>query len=75
MSSEIPTKGDLNHQTSVLDNRDDPFAPREGKTLIWKDVNMTLVCDVLRKYASFSSLFVLTLSGPSETHPLVSPLL
>ena len=21
----------------------DPFAPREGKTLVWKDVNMTLV--------------------------------
>lgn len=21
-----------------------PFAPREGKTLIWRDVNMTLVC-------------------------------
>jgi hypothetical protein len=43
MASEIPTKRDLNHQVSVLDRQDDPFAPREGKTLIWKDVNMTLV--------------------------------
>ena len=24
----------------------DPFAPREGKTLVWRDVNMTLVCFV-----------------------------
>jgi hypothetical protein len=44
MASEIPTKRDLNNQVSVLDHQDDPFAPREGKTLIWKDVNMTLVC-------------------------------
>jgi hypothetical protein len=48
MASEIPTKKDLNHQSSVLDRRDDPFAPREGKTLIWKDVNMTLVCAIQR---------------------------
>lgn len=26
----------------------DPFAPREGKTLIWRDVNMTLVCHELQ---------------------------
>jgi len=32
---ELPmTKG---HHTA------DPFAPREGKTLVWRDVNMTLV--------------------------------
>jgi hypothetical protein len=28
---------------SVLAAHDDPFAPREGKTLAWKNVNMTLV--------------------------------
>ena len=28
---------------SVLASRDDPFAPREGKTLAWKNINMTLV--------------------------------
>ena len=25
----------------------DPFAPREGKTLVWRDVNMTLVRTIL----------------------------
>jgi hypothetical protein len=25
--------------------QDDPFAPREGKTLVWTDVSMTLVCN------------------------------
>lgn len=29
-------------QMSTLDRHDDPFAPREGKTLTWKNVNMTL---------------------------------
>ena len=33
----------LSHHTSTLDTADDPFALREGKTLLWKDVNMTLV--------------------------------
>eukprot|EP00522_Entomoneis_paludosa_P006385 CAMPEP_0172451976 /NCGR_PEP_ID=MMETSP1065-20121228/9768_1 /TAXON_ID=265537 /ORGANISM="Amphiprora paludosa, Strain CCMP125" /LENGTH=650 /DNA_ID=CAMNT_0013203947 /DNA_START=259 /DNA_END=2211 /DNA_ORIENTATION=+ len=32
----------VNKQESVLSTKDDPFAPREGKTLVWKDVNMTL---------------------------------
>jgi len=32
-----------NRAVSVLDSHDDPFAPREGKTLAWKNVNMTLV--------------------------------
>jgi hypothetical protein len=27
----------------ALSLHDDPFAPREGKTLTWKNVNMTLV--------------------------------
>jgi hypothetical protein len=30
-------------EASVLDARDDPFAPREGKTLLWRNINMTLV--------------------------------
>jgi hypothetical protein len=29
---------------SILDSRDDPFAPRDGKTLTWQNVNMKLVC-------------------------------
>jgi hypothetical protein len=33
----------VDKQSSTLDNHDDPFAPREGKTLLWKNVNMTLV--------------------------------
>ena len=28
---------------SDLTSSDDPFAPREGKTLLWRGVNMTLV--------------------------------
>lgn len=30
-------------KSSVLAASDDPFAPREGKTLLWRNVNMTLV--------------------------------
>jgi hypothetical protein len=58
MASEIPTKEEL----TVLDRQDDPFAPREGKTLIWKDVNMTLVCDMqmqrLRSASCYTFLIV-----------------
>ena len=28
----------------TLNRQDDPFAPREGKTLVWTDITMTLVC-------------------------------
>jgi hypothetical protein len=31
-------------KASILNRQDDPFAPREGKTLVWTDVSMTLVC-------------------------------
>jgi hypothetical protein len=55
MASELPTKSRLDHKASILDRHDDPFAPREGKTLIWKDINMTLV----RVNATFSSFFFL----------------
>jgi hypothetical protein len=30
---------------SILNRQDDPFAPREGKTLVWTGVSMTLVCN------------------------------
>jgi hypothetical protein len=30
-------------QGSESEKRDDPFAPREGKTLTWRNVDMTLV--------------------------------
>lgn len=33
---------DTNNPT-VLSASDDPFAPREGKTLLWSNINMTLV--------------------------------
>mmetsp|Transcript_49349 Transcript_49349/g.119684 ORF Transcript_49349/g.119684 Transcript_49349/m.119684 type:complete len:738 (+) Transcript_49349:311-2524(+) len=33
---------DKSRQTSMLAVSDDPFAEREGKTLLWRDVNMTL---------------------------------
>eukprot|EP00523_Entomoneis_sp_CCMP467_P011133 CAMPEP_0168725064 /NCGR_PEP_ID=MMETSP0724-20121128/3959_1 /TAXON_ID=265536 /ORGANISM="Amphiprora sp., Strain CCMP467" /LENGTH=609 /DNA_ID=CAMNT_0008771833 /DNA_START=209 /DNA_END=2035 /DNA_ORIENTATION=- len=32
-----------NRAESALSTHDDPFAFREGKTLVWKDVNMTLM--------------------------------
>lgn len=48
-AGELPTtKG---HHTA------DPFAPREGKTLVWRDVNMTLV-------RSHSSFFIFVLFVP-----------
>ena len=33
----------MSKKSSILAVSDDPFAPREGKTLLWKNVNMTLV--------------------------------
>lgn len=36
-------------KSGVLDSHTDPFAPREGKTLVWKNVNMTLVRIATRK--------------------------
>jgi hypothetical protein len=33
----------VQHQMSMPSQHTDPFAPREGKTLVWKDINMTLV--------------------------------
>ena len=33
----------MSKKSSMLAVSDDPFAPREGKTLLWKNVNMTLV--------------------------------
>lgn len=35
--------GEYSRKTSTLDKHTDPFAEREGKTLLWKNVNMTLV--------------------------------
>jgi hypothetical protein len=68
MASELPTKV-MNPQASILDRHDDPFAPREGKTLIWKDINMTLVCAVLFCSVIYErNVFVVllfALSGPS----------
>ncbi|GAX27856.1 ATP-binding cassette, subfamily G (WHITE), member 2 [Fistulifera solaris] len=29
-------------QSSILDVHTDPFSPREGRTLVWKNINMTL---------------------------------
>ena len=34
--------------SSNLAVSDDPFAPREGKTLLWSDVNMVLVRNLYR---------------------------
>jgi hypothetical protein len=33
----------MSKQVSTLDPRDDPFAPRDGKALLWRKINMTLV--------------------------------
>ena len=36
----------LSKVSSVLPASDDPFAPREGKTLLWRNVNMILVSKI-----------------------------
>ena len=33
----------ISKESSILPSSDDPFAPREGKTLLWRNVNMILV--------------------------------
>jgi hypothetical protein len=59
MASETPTKEEaMNVHGSILNRHDDPFAPREGKTLIWKDVNMTLVCAIFYTSSSSSSILL-----------------
>ena len=35
--------GSFHCQPHLLDKHTDPFATREGKTLLWRGVNMTLV--------------------------------
>lgn len=43
-SSRQPSRAPIEKKkTSGLDTHDDPFALREGKTLTWRDMNMTLV--------------------------------
>jgi hypothetical protein len=39
----IKKKSIVGRKSSLLAVSDDPFAAREGKTLLWRDVNMTLV--------------------------------
>ena len=44
LSSNMAEETKLKHaQSSVLDVHTDPFSPREGRTLVWKNINMTLV--------------------------------
>jgi hypothetical protein len=42
-SSDIEECRCRQSSTESLDPKTDPFAPRVGKTLVWRDVNMTLV--------------------------------
>jgi hypothetical protein len=44
VDDEPATKGvRYNNQMSTIDESQNPFAVREGKTLTWKNINMTLV--------------------------------
>ena len=40
-------KAALNYQLSMPSRHQDPFAVREGKTLLWKDINMKLVSTMM----------------------------
>jgi hypothetical protein len=42
-NSHMASTLDESNNTSFLDSRDDPFAPRDDKTLTWQNVNMKLV--------------------------------
>ena len=37
------SQGSDANKSPIIEKRDDPFAPREGKTLTWRNVDMTLV--------------------------------
>lgn len=37
----------LDRRTSTLQQSTDPFAPREGKALVWRNVSMTLVREMM----------------------------
>ena len=43
-SNDLSRKNSImRKKSSVLETSDDPFAIREGKTLLWRNINMTLV--------------------------------
>ena len=42
-AGELPEGPVLEKEESRLDASEDPFAHRDGKTLVWRDINMTLV--------------------------------
>jgi ABC-type multidrug transport system fused ATPase/permease subunit len=46
---EGPTTRNMEHNESVLETSTDPFAPREGKTLVWRNVNMKLAASDKKK--------------------------
>jgi len=46
-------KAALDHQLSMPSRHQDPFAVREGKTLLWKDINMRLVSTMMLVFAAW----------------------
>jgi hypothetical protein len=60
--TSTPTKT-VPTSTSDISSRDDPFAPREGKTLLWRGVNMTLVGRPFSKLACLVACFVCLLAS------------
>jgi hypothetical protein len=46
----VDSLGDSMKSSIGFDTRDDPFAPREGKTLTWQNVDMILVRTVRRSW-------------------------
>ena len=62
-ASSSSTSRNSKKSSTVLTSSDDPFAPREGKTLIWRNVNMTLVSLRSRLYPCFTG----------EPHPAPPP--
>lgn len=49
----------VSKKSSTLNVSDDPFAPREGKTLLWRNVNMTLV-RLLRMHPTIVTMILMS---------------
>jgi hypothetical protein len=51
-NDQLQENGDTTND-GALDVQTDPFAPRVGKTLVWRNINMTLVSLLLASVCAF----------------------
>jgi hypothetical protein len=58
IDEESATDDNTENKSIVLSKHEDPFAQRDGKTLIWQNVNMTLVRRLQHFLLIITSIFI-----------------